>query len=40
LVRLEEAEFTDTLGADSARGEVGHAAGGEFDPDVGNINFA
>ena len=40
LMRLEEAELADALGADAAGGEVGDAAGGEFDADVGDIDFA
>ena len=39
-MRLEEAELADALGADAAGGEVGDAAGGEFDADVGDIDFA
>ena len=39
LVGLEEAEFADLLGRDAAGGEVGYAAGVEFDADVGDVGF-
>lgn len=34
---LEEAEFTDAFGGDAGGGEVGDAAGGELDADVGDV---
>ena len=40
LVGLEEAELADLLGGDAAGGEVGDAAGVEFDADVGDVDFA
>ncbi len=40
LVRLEEAELADLLGGDAGGGEVGDAAGGELDADVGDVGFA
>ena len=40
LVGLEEAEFADALGGDAAGGEVGHAAVGELQADVGDIHLA
>jgi len=36
-VGLEEAEFADLLGGDAGGGEVGDAAGFEFDADVGDV---
>ena len=39
LVGLEEAQFADALGADAAGGEVGDAAGFEFDADIGDVSF-
>ncbi len=39
LVGLKEAEFADLLGRDAAGGEVGYAAGVEFDADVGDVGF-
>ena len=39
LVRLKEAELAYLLRADAAGGEVGDAARGELDADVGDINF-
>ena len=39
LVGLEEAQFADAFGADAAGGEVGDAAGIEFDADVGDVGF-
>ena len=40
LVRLEEAQLADALGADAAGGEVGDAAVVELDADVGDIDAA
>jgi hypothetical protein len=40
LMRLEEAKLADALGTDAAGGEVGDAAGGKFDADVGDIHLA
>ncbi len=39
MVGLEEAEFADLLGGDAAGGEVGDAAGFEFDTNVGDVGF-
>lgn len=36
---LEEAELADLLGGDAGGGEVGDAAGGELDADVGDVGF-
>lgn len=40
LVGLEEAELADPLGADAAGSEIGDAAGIEFKPHVGDVDFA
>ncbi len=40
LMRLEEAQFADALGADAAGGEVGDASGSELDANVGDIDLA
>ncbi len=40
LVGLEEAELADLLGGDAGGGEVGDAAGGEFEADVGDVGLA
>ena len=37
---LEEAELADLLGGDATGGEVGDAAGFEFDADVGDVGLA
>ncbi len=39
-MRLEEAQLADLLGGDAGGGEVGDAAGFEFDADVGDVGFA
>jgi len=39
LVGLEETEFANLLGGDAAGGEVGDAAGFEFDADVGDVGL-
>ena len=39
LVGLEEAKLADLLGRDAAGGEVGDAAGFEFDANVGDVGF-
>ena len=40
LVRLEETELANLLGGDAAGGEVGDAAGFEFDAYVGDVGLA
>ena len=37
---LEEAEFADSFGGDAGGGEVGYAAVGELDADVGYVGFS
>src|SRR5207253_478819 len=39
LVRLEEAQFADALGADAAGGEVGDTAILELKADIGDVDF-
>jgi len=38
-VGLEETELANLLGRNAAGGEVGYAAGVEFDADVGDVGF-
>ena len=40
LAGLEEAQLANLFGADAAGGEIGDAAGFEFEPDIGDIDFA
>jgi hypothetical protein len=39
LARLKEAQLADALGGDARGGEVGHAAGFEFDAHVGDVHL-
>ena len=39
LVGLEEAQLANLLGRDAAGGEVGDAAGVEFNADIGDVSF-